>query len=95
MEYCSASVTCDADQYALEGVCQPCPDGTSSASAEDTPLESCVCKAGYTAASDGVVCTACAGGTYKIATGSGECIACGTNLYSMTVAAVAAESCLA
>jgi len=57
------------------GSCATCPSRTSSASGSDE-LTDCVCVAGYTAASDGVACSACEAGEYKATMGVGNCTVC-------------------
>ncbi|KAJ1494851.1 hypothetical protein T484DRAFT_1608720, partial [Baffinella frigidus] len=57
------------------GSCTACPSHTSSSEKSDEVTD-CVCVAGYTVASDRVACTACEAGTYKAATGAGECSTC-------------------
>jgi hypothetical protein len=69
---------CNAGAYKVAtgtGQCSTCPVGTSSASGSNE-LTDCKCRAGYTAASDGVACGACDAGAYKVATGTGDCSAC-------------------
>ncbi|KAJ1469289.1 hypothetical protein T484DRAFT_1643042, partial [Baffinella frigidus] len=63
--------------------CSACPWFTSSAAGSKEQSD-CKCLAGYTAASDGVECTACDEGTFKGATGSGECRDCLAGTYTAT-----------
>ncbi|KAJ1467883.1 hypothetical protein T484DRAFT_1644991 [Baffinella frigidus] len=55
--------------------CTACPSGTSSVAGSDEETD-CKCMAGFEAGADGVVCTACAAGTYKETVGTGTCAAC-------------------
>ncbi|KAJ1465896.1 hypothetical protein T484DRAFT_1594020, partial [Baffinella frigidus] len=57
------------------GACSKCPTGTSSGP-HSVALDDCKCFAGYTAASDGVVCDECMPGTYKTSTGVADCTTC-------------------
>jgi len=62
---CSA---CDAGKYksmAGTGECSSCPAGTNSSTGSDD-LNACICVAGYTAMSDGVACSPCGAGTFKL-----------------------------
>ena len=67
--------------------CVPCPANTFSFSGS-TLQTNCTCNAGYSGASDGVACVACAAGSYKTAVGVGTCTNCAPNEYSTTVAQV-------
>jgi hypothetical protein len=72
---CTACVAGSYKNTPGTGACSACPDFTSSASASSLVTD-CTCDAGYTAASDGVECTACIAGTYKADTGSVSCTDC-------------------
>ncbi|KAJ1464899.1 hypothetical protein T484DRAFT_1648965 [Baffinella frigidus] len=54
------------------GMCTVCPIGTNSSVGSDE-LTDCTCIPGYVAASDGLECTACAAGTYKLETDTHTC----------------------
>ena len=76
-EWCAS---CDAGTFKSvvgSAVCTSCPSHTSGVS-KSIELTNCKCVAGYTASSDGVACTACEAGTYKVGTGVGECSTCPT-----------------
>ena len=66
---------CPAGYYENDYACLPCPAGTSSPMGTYDITE-CICIQGYTAESNGVVCTACAAATWKNVTGNTTCIAC-------------------
>jgi len=70
------SWTCALDYFSKDSAdCVACPSHTGAAQGSNT-LADCKCVLGYTAVSDGVACTACDAGTYKAATGAGECVTC-------------------
>ncbi|KAJ1466365.1 hypothetical protein T484DRAFT_1603964, partial [Baffinella frigidus] len=66
---------CALNFYKASAGCTACPSFTGVAEGSNT-LADCKCVAGYTAASDGVACSACDAGTYKAGTGAGECSTC-------------------
>jgi hypothetical protein len=70
-----------------ESFCIACPANTFSFS-RSTLATNCSCNAGYAAGVDGVACSACDAGSYKVNTGPGTCTKCGANEYSTTVAQV-------
>ncbi|KAJ1486806.1 hypothetical protein T484DRAFT_1666447 [Baffinella frigidus] len=72
---CAACVVGEYKAAAGPGSCTACPSHASSASGSNY-LTDCKCVAGYTAASDGVSCSACNAATYKVATGTGPCSTC-------------------
>ncbi|KAJ1464526.1 hypothetical protein T484DRAFT_1649451, partial [Baffinella frigidus] len=63
------------------GVFSSCPNGTSSEPGSDA-LTDCTCITGYTAESDGIVCSPCAVDYYKSTTGAGVCSSCPTETSS-------------
>jgi Tyrosine-protein kinase ephrin type A/B receptor-like len=76
---------CEAGTYkTVTGafMCQPCPTGTSSSTGSDA-LTNCICQAGYAAAVDGTVCTACTVGQFKASTGVGQCTGCTARMTSV------------
>ncbi|KAJ1471156.1 hypothetical protein T484DRAFT_1601495, partial [Baffinella frigidus] len=87
----AACTSCLANKYSTtvaataSTTCQDCPLNTLSATGSDALID-CTCLAGYIG-DDGVECTACEAGTYKIATGTGTCTSCLANKYSTIVAA--------
>jgi hypothetical protein len=86
-------INCVAGKYreqpaaTAESQCQACPANTFSFS-PSTIAKNCSCNAGYFAATDGVECTACEAGSYKVNTGVGTCTSCAANEYSTTLAQV-------
>lgn len=84
---------CGAGKYrstaaaAAETQCIACPANTFSFSG-NTDINNCMCNAGYSGATNGVECTACAAGSYKTGVGIGTCTNCALNEYSTTPAQV-------
>jgi hypothetical protein len=66
---------CEEGEWCVDGDVHSCPAGSSSAPNMQA-IENCTCLAGYTAGSDGVECTVCVDGTYKLATGASACLDC-------------------
>jgi len=66
-----------AGTYKADGVgqCSTCPVGTISESGSKE-LNDCKCLVGYYGSSNGAECMACEPGTYKAATGVGQCSTC-------------------
>jgi Tyrosine-protein kinase ephrin type A/B receptor-like len=83
---------CEPGFWCDRGVKDSCPTYTWS-DAGSGALEKCTCVAGYTANSNGVACTACVAGTYKVNPGSAVCTLCATGLYSTEEHAVTASTC--
>lgn len=73
--------------------CLTCPAGTDSPEASSI-LTHCTCKLGYTAAQDGVVCTACQPGSFKPTRGVAQCTSCVPGKYSEASAAISISTCL-
>jgi len=71
----AAPPVCPAGQYENAYACIPCPVGTNTPPGA-SDIAQCTCIEGYTAESNGVVCTACAAGTWKNVTGNTTCIEC-------------------
>jgi hypothetical protein len=72
---------CPAGQYEDADACIDCPAWTNSTiGASD--IADCKCLKGYTAESDGVVCTVCAAHFWKDVVGSSPCYACPLGLES-------------
>ena len=67
--------SCPDGQYEGTDACIDCPVGTNSTKGTSN-IAGCKCIKGYTAGSDGVVCTACAANFWKNVIGSSNCIAC-------------------
>ncbi|KAJ1476585.1 hypothetical protein T484DRAFT_3088278 [Baffinella frigidus] len=63
------------------GSCTACPLHTSSVGGSNEQTD-CTCVVGYTAASDGDVCSACDAGTYKATAGTEPCSMCPTGTSS-------------
>jgi hypothetical protein len=91
---CSAGFTpngdectkCKANSYKVgagNSTCMSCPDYTSSA-VGSKQVKDCKCLVGYTAAFDGVKCTACDEGTFKDNPGTGTCVDCLPGTYKAT-----------
>ena len=86
-------IDCVAGKYrafeaaTAENMCIPCPANTFSLSAS-TQHTNCSCNAGYSGATNGVPCDACAAGKYKTAVGIGTCTDCAANEFSTVVAQV-------
>ncbi|KAJ1491451.1 hypothetical protein T484DRAFT_1882630 [Baffinella frigidus] len=72
---------CVSGYYGSSGACTVCPDNTD-ASAGSTLVGECTCVAGFTAAGDGVACSACLAGSYKGATGPIACTLCDAGKFS-------------
>ncbi|KAJ1469583.1 hypothetical protein T484DRAFT_1642577 [Baffinella frigidus] len=72
-----ACVQCGVNTWSGDGAatCADCPSYTSSVGGGNKKT-GCTCLVGYTAASDGVSCSACEAGTFKSARGTGECSTC-------------------
>jgi Tyrosine-protein kinase ephrin type A/B receptor-like len=80
----------------MPGSCVYCPWGTTTTRWSEPGIMGCICKPGYTATSDGVVCAPCEAGTFKDRLGTGACHSCSTALVGTTSAAGAADCfCLA
>jgi hypothetical protein len=82
-------VSCEIGKYkpgAGQGVCTQCPQHSESPAGSDM-IDDCVCRAGYTLASD--ICTECSAGKYKDTKGSSSCALCRLGSYST----YAAEKC--
>ena len=91
--------SCDADTYSenaaadSEELCLACPAYSSSTTGSDEKAD-CNCWTGYTHV--GVEhCNACAEGTYKADTGTGDCTDCEANTWSDSVAASSDSVCTA
>ena len=90
---------CGVDTYSItvaattEGTCTNCPSNTFSTQSSDQ-LADCSCFEGHSGVSDGIACTACVAGSYKVEYGIGECTSCVVDTYSTTVAALGPEVCL-
>ena len=63
--------------------CMQCPANTISLEGSDT-LNDCICKAGYTADQNGVVCMSCLTGQYKSELGFGDCQDCPSNTFAVS-----------
>lgn len=73
--------------------CIACPGNTSS-QARSHAIESCVCNAGYYAASAVYDCHACLPGNYQSSTNSTSCTPCAAGKYGTTTAANSADFCV-
>ncbi|KAJ1467770.1 hypothetical protein T484DRAFT_1645172, partial [Baffinella frigidus] len=72
---------CDAGTYKMgdgSGICEPCPDGTSSAAGSTNDAACISCAPGYTKAGS-AKCYKCPKGTFKTAPGTNACGACPRN----------------
>jgi hypothetical protein len=74
-------------------VCSACPANSGSLCQLCSVLTDCKCNFGYTGL-NGLLCFACAAGTYKSISGAGSCTGCGTGKYSLTVGATTSTTCL-
>ncbi|NBX18659.1 MAG: hypothetical protein EBR09_14995 [Proteobacteria bacterium] len=90
---CGAGKYSTATGATVASSCQSCPANSLSATGSDAATD-CVCSAGFSGP-DGGTCNACAAGSFKNVTGSMACTFCAVNMYSTTVAAVSAASCVA
>ncbi|KAJ1465691.1 hypothetical protein T484DRAFT_1599383, partial [Baffinella frigidus] len=75
------------------GGCTACPAGTTNSESARKMLSDCFCAAGYTAASDGVECSACEAGWYKNSSGVGDCTACAKSSYADKVGTATCLAC--
>ena len=87
---------CPAGRYStlvgmVTNICSVCPLNSNSLAASDE-LKDCTCRAGYTGA-DGIDCSDCIRGKYKINTGSADCTDCVAGTYSTTLKAATASVC--
>jgi alpha-tubulin suppressor-like RCC1 family protein len=79
----SACQLCGAGSLYCQGgaASSTCPDKTATTVAGSYALSQCSCLPGYYGA-NGAVCSACGTGTYKNASGSGECTQCPAGTFS-------------
>ena len=88
---------CNEGQYGVDlgsddrNSCQNCP-AFSNADAGSVRIQDCNCIPGYTGP-NGVDCTPCGAGTYKLDYGPFACENCVTGKYSTAIAATSHESC--
>lgn len=96
----TACSVCEQGTYMDEtggSACKACPANTDSPIALASfrnSITTCICNAGYDAASAGVECTACVAGKFKEVTGSlGICEECSVGAYSNLTAATECFGC--
>lgn len=85
-------VPCVEDTYCKDGQLSSCPSNSASL-AGSSAATSCECNAGYTGP-NGEICTVCAAGKYKGASGNESCTACPMGTYSPTEGATEESFCL-
>ena len=80
----SECILCSSDTYQSQtnatsvSSCLPCPEDTTS-DGNSGSSDICLCQAGYTL--ENGACVSCAGGSYKITSGSHACTLCSTGTY--------------
>ena len=90
-----ANCSCNVASYGPNlGPCLACPSNSGASCRGCTDLTGCTCNPGFTGPNGGP-CTACHAGSYKIASGNASCTNCTAGLYSTTLNATAAATCLA
>jgi len=72
---------------------ESCPDHTTSPVGSDALID-CICNPGYTG-ENGLECSECVEGKYKINTGDAACELCPNATYSESTAAIDSKTCLA
>jgi hypothetical protein len=82
-------VVCGVGQYKSSNTCTTCPAGTSSREGS-SKIANCTCRVGFSGFSDGAICEACTGATFKNVTGPGNCSRCPSN----SVDAYASKECM-
>ena len=75
------------------GTCIGCPDNTFSAQSSDNLID-CACLEGNSGGSNGIACTACVAGSYKIDVGVGDCTSCVVDTYSTAIGAYDIDVCI-
>ena len=86
-------LACPLGQWSPEGSpsCNLCPVNSLAAATSGSQTD-CTCNAGYTGPNGGV-CSACAAGEYKTATGPSGCVSCPAGAYSTVAGASSATVC--
>eukprot|EP00961_Rhodomonas_salina_P252431 3411955-Rhodomonas_salina.4 len=81
-----ACVGCVEGTYCRYGNLSDCPEFATSPDLSHL-ISNCTCNAGYTLAQNGVTCTPCPAGSYKLIAGSSACVLSEADHYSWLEAA--------